>query len=161
MTRKRASLAGRGVEILFGEEPEDSESTSAGETSTSADATEALDQPVDAQIPEEEPTGAAESSEGPADDAEEMTPEWVAMLEAEAEASTEEVEADTAIPDEDQEPDPVADDQPSDTIVKAVEGTSVEETDESLPALATTPAQPEEEDLPALATTPAGSTGDG
>ncbi len=148
MARKRASLAGRGVEILFGADAEN--------------------------LAEEEPTledaAAGEPlGEQPSSDADEgMQPDWAAMLEAEAETATVEEEAsselDEVIPAmpaaepaqpltfsaDDGRPDwpAVGVDASVDEVIPPPEGSSV-----PLPDLATVPVQPEDE-LPPLATTP-------
>ena len=142
MARKRASLAGRGVEILFGEEPENP--------------------PDSVSVPEEAVTSASDVGEGVAGtragDAEDgMEAEWTAMLEAEAETATAETEpgsgpepafldepaeapvADLEFTAEDGRPDwPAVDAELSDVPSPLTEG-QVGEREEELPPLATTP----------------------
>jgi hypothetical protein len=139
MTKKRASLAGRGVEILFGgesESPSEEDAMSAEETTTPANAGE---------TPSEQPGESMES-------------EWAAMLEAEAATAegeavsdldevlpvepAEEPEVPLDFTAEDGRPDwPAAEVEPAiDEIIPASEDTAEQPTD--LPLLATSPAQP-------------------
>jgi hypothetical protein len=155
MTKKRASLAGRGVEILFGGESEDSSE--------------------EGNVSAEETTTPANAEETPGDESgESMESEWAAMLGAEAATAagdsvseldavlptepTEEGAAPLDFTAEDGRPDwPVAEIEPTvDEIIPASEETAEQPT--GLPLLATAPAQPAEE-LPSLATTPATSAG--
>jgi hypothetical protein len=133
MARKRASLAGRGVEILFGEQLEQEEDQEA-----------AAEGAVD-----EQPS---------ADAGEDMEASWAAMLEAEAETAT--VEDEDAVPAEPAEaiesPTFSAEDGRPDWPAVEVETPSKEvipPAEKPLPDLATTPVGPEEA-LPPLATTP-------
>ena len=142
MVKKSASLAGRGVEILFGEarpEGEDLASEASAPSSFSAEG--------DA-LPQEEAVMGGE---------EELDAEWVAMLEAEAEAATAEVEGEvpTAQPAAGPQAPQAVPVHAGETAGEAgLPGPSTVQPREELPPLATTPAQPVEA-LPPLATTPA------
>jgi hypothetical protein len=155
MTKKRASLAGRGVEILFGDEPEEPSE--------------------EANMSTDETTTPADAGETPGEQlGEPMESDWAAMLEAEAATAESESagDLDEVIPAEpagepetplgftaeDGRPDwPVAEIEPAvDEIIPASEETAEQPT--GLPLLATAPAQPTEE-LPPLATTPVGTAG--
>ena len=152
MTRKRASLAGRGVEILFGREPADS---SASETSTAeppsppAAAQPALEKPP-AQV--EPPPVATEEPLAPqsiADVEHVMAAEWEAILKEEAVTAM--AEGGTAV--EEIVPQFTAENGRPDWPAVAIEQPPAG-SEGGLPPLATTPAQSEEA-LPPLATTPA------
>jgi hypothetical protein len=144
MARKRASLAGRGVEILFGEEPENPpDSVSAPEEAAASNAGE----------------GGAENPAG--DAAEGMEAEWTAMLEAEAETAT-------AVTAPGSGPEPAFLDEPAGVPVVDLEFTAedgrpdwpavdAELPDEPLPLTEGQVGESEEE-LPPLATTPIASS---
>lgn len=140
MSRKRASLAGKGVEILFGAAAEDSTEESLPPQDKDTTLAES------AGPKEEQPAAGAPSED---------VDDWAVGLAAEAQTATAREELDALIP-----PGPVAEpEQPAaDALPQAPDVNAPIFADEpemaDLPALATIPAQPAG-DLPALATTPA------
>jgi len=138
MVKKSASLAGRGVEILFGEGKEETQVPDSGSNESRSPPLENRE-----SYPEELVTDSEEA----------MEPEWMAMLEEEAEAATVEVEP-AGVPAA-----PVG--APS-VVQPAADRGGVEPMADKVTEEEALPepggAQPEEE-LPSLATTPAGPAG--
>lgn len=171
MVKKNASLAGKGVEILYGAKPE-----AAGVTAENS--TEVL-MTAEGELSAEELGQEAGNGQALVESSESLAPEWAASLAAEASASdvapaAEEQAGLTAdqgrpdwpvpqIPDEDRPAAPEPEEEMAQLASTPIEGV-VEQPAGELPTLATTPAsetpapavvtQPAEA-LPALATTPA------
>jgi hypothetical protein len=169
MVKKSASLAGRGVEILFGEGKEETLVPDSGSNESRSPPLENRE-----SYPEELVTDSEEA----------MEPEWMAMLEEEAEAATVEVEP-AGVPatpvGEPSAVQPAADRGGVEPMAVYADRVTEEEAlpepggaqpGEELPPLATTPARPAgtparpagtpaqpEEELPSLATTPARPAG--